>query len=309
MSFKSSLRSRPIIYEIVPPRRDTSRFNTELLGVEEVLNDPRISAINVPELINRRDEKGRVNYSPATIPPEEYALMIREHKESIVNLVVPRLPREEFLIRARRVLHEYGIPNLVLVGRERHDDALPGLEVLEALRILRSESDDHTALGGICIFGRRTHSYGERGRGSYLDEPIRVLAKSSAGCNFVTSQITFDPNLALDFLKSYQNLCEKTHKRPLTVFVSLTTVPSSSILSLIEGLDVALPPRVRSRLLGSGDMARESLRISVETFRKIIEGVEKSANRIPLGLQIEQIGVNNGDLSLDLLDSLHGLLH
>ena len=106
MALKDSLRNRPVIYEIVPPRRDPSRFQSELRGVEEVLNDPRISAVNVPELTKRREEKGQVDYSPVTIPPEEYALMIKEHKEPIVNVVAPRMERDEFLSRARRILRD-----------------------------------------------------------------------------------------------------------------------------------------------------------------------------------------------------------
>ena len=309
MSLKSSLRNRPVIYEIVPPRKDTSRFHTELRGVEDVLHDSRITAINVPELVNRREQKGRVHYSPATIPPEEYALMIKEYKESIVNVIAPRLPKEEFLRRARRVLHEYGIPNLVLVGRERHDDVLPGPEVLQGLRFLKPERRDLVALGGICIFGRRTRIHGDGRRGSFLDESLRVFAKAKAGCDFVTSQIAFDPRPALEFLVSYQKLCDKAHRRPLTVFVSLTTVPSLSILGLIDSLDVTMPPRVRKRLLASSEMAKESQRISAEVFRKIMEGMERFDIQVPVGLQIEQVGVNSGDLSLELLDSLQGMLH
>ncbi len=123
MSLKASLKNRPVIYEIVPPRREASKFNTELKGVEEVLQDKRILAINIPELINRREGEGGVVYSPATIPPEEYAMLVAEYKESIVNVIAPRLKKEEFLARARRILREDRIPNLVVVGKERKEES------------------------------------------------------------------------------------------------------------------------------------------------------------------------------------------
>ena len=295
-----------MIYEIVPPRRDTSRFQTELRGVEEVLHDSRISAINVPELINRKEEMGRPHYSPATIPPEDYAIMIKEYKEPIVNMITPRLPRDEFLHRARRALHDYGIPNLVLVGKERHDDALPGPGVLEALRLLRPERRDHIAFGGICIFNRRSTETDVAGeKVSRVGEPEKVWMKSEAGCKFVTSQICFDPGPAMKFLTAYQNLCEKRRVTPLTVFVSLATIPSPSILSLIESLDVVVPAKVRKRLLGSDQMGKESVKVAAETYETIVTRTEEEDVQIPLALQIEQLGVNNDGLSVELLDRVY----
>ena len=309
LALRDALKGRPVIYEIVPPRRDTSRFQTELRGVEEVLNDSRITAINVPELMNRRELKGGVHYSPATIPPEEYALMVREYKETIVNMVAPRLGRDEFLLRARRIIHDYGVHNLVLVGKERSEDVLPGPGVLEALRLLRGEKGDHVALGGICIFDRESQSSDEyAGEGSRLREHKRVFLKASAGCDFVTSQITFDPAPALRFLSSYQKLCEREGVEPLTVFISLATVPTPGILSVLDRLDVAIPPRVRKRLLASDDMGGESLKVATEVFTGIVERAEREGVGVPLGLQIEQVGVHSDKLSLALLDSTYPIL-
>lgn len=312
MSLRAALGTRPVIYEIVPPRKDTSRFNTELKGVEEVLDDRRIVAINIPELINRveRKDEGVLCYSPTTIPPEEYAMMVKERKEPIVNIVVPRMKREDFLRRARKVVHDYEIPNLILVGKERHGDRLPGPGVLEAFEMLKGEKRNHLTLGGICIFDRETLAgadYGMR-EGGTLSESRRVLLKARSGCDFITSQITFDSEPALRFLSTYQRLCHKTGMKPLTVFISLATVPSTRILSLLESLDVVFPRAVQKRLRGSSDMGSESLRIETEVFEEVVEGVKREGIRVPLALQIDQVGVSNGELSLDLLDSIYPIL-
>ena len=315
MSFKASLRNGPVIYEVVPPRRDASRFNTELRGVEGVLKDSRIAAINIPELMKRVEGKdGDLCYSPVTIPPEEYALIVKERKEAVVNIVAPRMKRAEFLDRVRRVVHGFGIPNLVIVGKERQADGLPGPGVLDALQMVRAEGGDRVALGGICIFDRETSRSVDYGKGDgddddgRLSEARRVWLKARRGCDFVTSQITFDPEPALRFLSSYHRLCLETEERPLTVFVSLTTVPSQSILSLLDDLDVVVTERVRRRLLNSEDMGRESLRIATEVFEQIVAGVEENDLEVPLALQIDQIGVSNDELSLQLLDNTHPIL-
>jgi hypothetical protein len=302
LTLKALLRNRPVIYEIVPPRRDTSRFSTELRGVEEVLQDRRIAAINIPELIRRREERGGVVYSPATIPPEEYAMMIREYKEPIVDIIAPRLAEDALLRRARKILVDYKIPNLVLVGRERRGDRLPGPEVIPALALVSKISN--ASLGGICIFSRKaagTDSKGAKVRS--MAEAQRVWHKAEAGCDFVTSQISFDPKPVTSFLREYQALCERTGRRPLTVFVSVTTVPTPSILKLLESLDVVVPPRVRKAILNGASMGKESVGIATEIIREVVVETEKGNNDVPLGLQIEQVGVNSGTLSLDLLDA------
>jgi len=309
MTLRSRLKNRPVIYEIVPPRRDTSRFNTELQGVEEVLQDSRIAAVNIPELFNRTRGEGTDAYSPATIPPEEYALLIKEFKEPMVNFVAPRLERQAFLDRARRALHEYGIRNLVVVGKERREDLLPGPSAVEGLRLLAPEKRDGVALGGICIFNRETAAPPEYDGGvSKLSEASRVWQKAEAGCDFVTSQITFNPLHAANFLQSYKVLCENKGSTPLTVFISLTTVPTEGILSLLEDLDVSIPPKVKKRLQSGGNMGKKSVGIAADVFNRIATYLEKEDIRLPIGLQIEQIGVKNDELSLSLLDKVYDML-
>ncbi|MDE1858214.1 MAG: hypothetical protein KGI26_03995 [Thaumarchaeota archaeon] len=272
--------------------------------MDDVLHDRRIDAVNVPEL-TRRHEGKQVRYSPVTIPPEEYALMIKEYKEAIVNVIAPRLPASEFLRRGRRILRDYGIPNLVVVGKERHGDDLPGPGVLEALEALSLEKGQHSALGGICIFDRASaHGGGYGSTRGRLTEPMRVAAKADAGCDFVTSQITFDAGPALGFLTSYQRLCEASGAKPATVFISLATIPSPSILALIESLDVVVPRDVRAALGRGPGMGRASVDISARVFLEILAGAEKQGVGIPLGLQVEQVGVNSGALALELLDQV-----
>lgn len=141
-----------------------------------------------------------------------------------------------------------------------------------------------------------------------MSEARRVSLKAQAGCDFVTSQITFDPKPALDFLTSYQKVCEETGLNPLTVFVSLTTVPSQSILSLLKSLDVVIPVEVQKRLAATERMGEESLLIAAEVFQAIVEGAERAGLGVPLGLQVEQIGVNSDAFSLRLLDRTYATL-
>ena len=235
--------------------------------------------------------------------------MIRDHKEPIVNLIAPRLEKEALLRRVRKVLADYMIPNLILVGRERREDRLPGPDVVQALSLVRGMKTQSTTLGGICIFSRSSSGTDEKGASlGKISEAERLWNKASAGCDFVTGQITFESGPVIGLLRDYQELCDRRGTRPVTVFVSLTTVPTEGILRLLESLDVVVPPDIRKKLLRSEAMGEESVRIASEVFGEVVDGVEREGTSVPLGLQIEQVGVNNGALSLELLDSVYPIL-
>jgi len=71
MTLRDILSSKPVIYEVAPPKLGSSKSEIakriELL--EGVLHDKRIDAINIPELMERRETNGQVTYVPTTIPP------------------------------------------------------------------------------------------------------------------------------------------------------------------------------------------------------------------------------------------------
>jgi 5,10-methylenetetrahydrofolate reductase len=306
MKLKAALSSRPVIYEIVPPRVEPSKFETGVRGVEDVFRDGRIDAINIPELIDRRVEQGGVSYTPVTILPEEYALLVKEYKEPIVNVISPRMTPEEFERRLTRIYEEYKIDNVVLVGKERHEDSLPGLAVPEALALASAQKSGQRTLGGICIFSRNQKSDNSYiSKTGPLDEFERVWTKANAGCDFVTSQINFDPEPAKKFLSAYDELCRSTGRGSQTVFLSLTTVPSRGIMQLLDRLDVDIPLRTRARIEGAAQMGRESAKVAADTLLEIVEFVEKEGIEVPIGLHIEQVGVNSSELSLELLDATY----
>lgn len=55
MGFADLLPRKPVIYEVVPPRLGlpVSQIERRIADLESVLNDKRIDALNVPELMDR----------------------------------------------------------------------------------------------------------------------------------------------------------------------------------------------------------------------------------------------------------------
>jgi 5,10-methylenetetrahydrofolate reductase len=308
LTLKEALRDRPVLYEVVPPRREPSKFETELKGLDGVLADRRVSAINIPELFERLEQGGRVTYAPATIPPEEYAKIIGKHKETVVNVVAPRLTKQELLSRIRRMSESFGVRNTVVVGKERREDALPGPNVTEAIELIRGASSGIETIGGICIFERNSKLDSDYSPSEKVDEYQRALAKTQKCCDFLTSQITYDSEPASNFITSYQAACEKAEVQPATVFVRLSTIQSEGIMELMDKLDVRIPLVKRKRILQGNNPGRASVEVAAEVFGEVIDCLEKSGAKIPIGLQVEQVGVNSADLTLELLDRAYPVL-
>ena len=312
------MSEKPVIYEIVPPKLGSSESEIErrIELLERVLRDSRINAINIPELKEKRETNGQASYVPTTIPPEEYAELIGGSKEKIVNIVSPHLTQEEFTQRVCN-LKNYGIKNLVVVGKARKSDLLHGPSVLEALDLVSAMNQGHAGektdilLGGICIFHRNRKTDHEYEAGSIeLNEHERTAIKARHGCRFVTSQIIFDAKVPLEFLAKYAAHCEQGREKPVTIFISLSTVKSLGILSLLtDVLEVQMPDQIKKKLQREPDkMGKLSVEISTEIFARIIEWIKSNRIDIPIGLHIEQVGTNSDDVSLELLDRTYAIL-
>ena len=57
-----------------------------------------------------------------------------------------------------------------------------------------------------------------------------------------------------------------------------------------------------------GNMGKKSVRIATDVFDRLVTEIEGRGIHVPIGLQIEQVGVKNDELSLSLLDEVHGML-
>ncbi len=313
MSLADILRKKPVIYEVVPPRisQQNRAEESKLKGLEGVLADKRISAVNIPELIAREENEGNINYRSLNVAPEEYAKSLSHTgKEIIVNIISPRMQKDDFMHRVDTAFAGYGIKNLIVVGKERGTDKMPGYNVLEAMSSISSAYNGNgPLLGGICIFDRATSANRDyttsKGR---MREYERIAQKARNGCRFVTSQIVYDAGPVKNFLSEYNDYCEKTGDEPITVFISMAPISSENMLCLMrDRLDVHIPVKTQKRLLASEDIGAESIDTSKMILRDIMDYHKQEGIRVPLGLQIEQIGINNAYLAKQLLDSTYGI--
>ncbi|HMF33150.1 MAG TPA: hypothetical protein VKK79_17120 [Candidatus Lokiarchaeia archaeon] len=314
----NKLRDRPIIYEVVPPRLDISpeSCNSTLKMLQTVLDEPRIDAFNVPEIIERKEFEGTVTYNQLRVNAEDYASLIQsKDKEAIVNVIAPRMQRENFSERVSNIL-DNGIHNVVIVGKEKSVDVLPGPNVIEALDIISGLNKTHDVKivpGGITMFQRNqkeSHGYPIKGT---LDEYQRVALKADHGCKFVTSQIIFDSAEAIDFLARYGDYVLASRENPVTVFISLSTIASEKVMDLMDFLGVYLPTGFRKELKSNFErMGIISVEHSIQVLGEVMDGIKDNgaSSRIPIGLHVEQVGssTKSMDLSLSLLDRTYKMI-
>jgi hypothetical protein len=64
------------------------------------LRDKRIYAINIPELVERTVDGGKISYKDYAMKPDDYARLLKRYTtELIINVIAPRLRKEDFLER------------------------------------------------------------------------------------------------------------------------------------------------------------------------------------------------------------------
>lgn len=279
---EEKLLDKPVLYEVVPPK-PSENLEDFVNALEPVSRDSRLDAINLPELSNRQ-------------PPERLAQALDTRKELVVNIIAPSRPAFNAHAHA---LSKMGIRNLIVVGGEHSQVNYPGPNVLQALKNLEGDF----LLGAVTIFSRKPKNdpnYPVK----LVSEADRVFYKNINGAKFFTSQILLDAEIAKEFLMDYAQYQDRlgTYLHA-TIFLSFMSLASTAQYRFItETLEVY--PGAGKALQSVANIKRGSIRYAEKMLNEIVDFVDYHELHIPLGLQVEQIGKNNVESTLELLDRL-----
>ena len=283
-SFGDRLRSHPLVFEPVPP---SARLGRERLAsqvdavVQTVLANPRIDAINVPELVDENHE-GRPYYRSGDVRGYARRLAEATGRETVVNKVVAHLPDRDALVRWSMESVAAGIAHAILVGGSSRYIPYPGPPVIEADRICAP------------IFGAARGRIGNIAIPQRTGEAHRMVAKTQAGCAFFTTQIVFDAGPVRTTLTEYASLCAEARIRPVPVLLSLAPLADEADIEFIRWLGADIPERVEREVLAGGtpaEAATRSIELAVELYREVGGGAGGPA--VPLGANVEQVSVRH----------------
>jgi 5,10-methylenetetrahydrofolate reductase len=286
-------------FELVPPEA------AKMAAVDEAVEVIRgvvgsVDAVNLPEIHNESRAGPRTAQFVPRLDPRVLGARLRGElgAEIVSNHCVVYEADPLPWLRATREV--FGIEHLVLVGGESSTIQYPGPSVLEAAECFRS-AGHAGALGGISIPSR-------------TGEAERVRQKHTAGLDFLTTQVLFDPNDIVWLVQRLNGLEAR-------LFLSFAPVSHPRDLQFLRWLGADIPPDLdrflrldqasAADLSHADSKAREAARAaclerSIDLAQRILLEVFDNLPPDPpaLGLNVEHINRRNFDPAVRMLERL-----
>ena len=289
-------------FELVPPEAGRPEAFDEAVEVTRGVVKS-VDAINLPEIHNESRPGPRTAQFVPRLDPRVLGARLRSEvgTEIVSNHCVVYEP--DPLPWLRETQGNFGIDHLVLVGGESSGIQYPGPSVLEATQRFRS-SGHVGALGGISIPSRTR-------------EAERIRRKHSAGLDFFTTQVLFDPNDIVWLVQQLNGLEAR-------IFLSFAPVSHPRDLQFLRWLGADIPPDLDRFLrldeASAADLshedagAREAARAaclerSIDLAQRILLEVFDNLPPDPpaLGLNVEHINRRNFAPAVRMLGRLGDL--
>lgn len=292
-TFADALRSRPLVFEPVPP---TIRANPVRSGlqVEELLRRlrdiPELDAVNVPELVDENHD-GRPYYRSGDTRPFARTVAEQSGREAIVNKVVAHLPSAEALERWVDETVAGGTRHVVLVGGSSRYIPYPGPPVLEANRLCAKRLAPAGGLLGNIAIPQRT------------GEAHRMLAKTRAGTAFFTTQILFDGEALHRLVGEYDRHCREAGVSPASVLASYAPLADETDAEFVRWLGADIPEAAEQAILNGedGSAAARSVHRALSVQRSLEADAAKEGWAVPLGVNVEQISQRHLASAVEML--------
>ena len=300
MRFRDKVRKpkRPVVtYEILPPREKDGTLNSYAERISSLLSQTHIDAINIPEVHEENARGARPVKNLERAEAREFGRLLQDNVgiEAIVNRVTVHNDLDYQKSWIKETFYDYDIENLILVGGESSDIKYPGPSVNETseyiTRDLNAGRFDFFC-GGITIPSRKIES-------------VRLLKKGSNGIEFFTSQVLYDGKKIKKMLKYYDDVCKENNVLPRRILLSFAPVSSKKNIDFLKWLGVEIPSQTEKRLTNKKtSMSDESLEISSEILKGILNNNEKLGITVPIGLNVEHIMSYNFQSSINMLQEL-----
>ncbi len=287
-----ALRSRPLLFEPVPPsaRTPQDRVDAYVQRVVGLLGEhPRVDAFVVPELVSE-NHNGEPHYRSGDLRRFAREVATGAGCEPILNKVVAHLHSTgELETWCRGVLSD-GIRNVMFIGGTSRYIPYPGPSVANANASVLGLVREHSGLIGNVVIPHREH------------EGYRMLTKTRTGASFFTTQILFEPEAISELLQEYDRLCWAYQVEPSAVLMSVAPVADEDDLEFVRWLGAEIPPSIEHALVSQDGSA--SIESAVATWRAVVRSNASRHVRVPLGLNIEVVSPRHFSVAVNLLTTM-----
>ena len=183
----------------------------------------------------------------------------------------------------------YSVENIVLVNTTNGNHIL--LE--DACRILKNFRIN---FGGVVIPERHRNK---------KDEHKRIYERSKMGMSFFTSQIIYNADNIITFLKDYNELLKQNNDTPCKIILSFAPFGRAETCKFLEWLGVEISLGTSNRILSrksTDECIDESIEICTGLLSLIKFTYQKNQLTIPIGINIESVSKFNNEQ--DAVDKL-----
>jgi len=286
---------KPIcLYGTVPPRQSTPLEKVRVFA-KSLVEDVEKLGVDALVIYDVQDEPSRTGENrpfpfARSHEPEVFAKIIKEYTtkplECIVYRALPYITKqqvEDFL----EYVHEEAKCNMVAFvgGPSKHG----GLSVIEAAELAQKQSYP-LCIGGVTL--------AERHRDTGKEDEV-VACKVKHGLAFFTSQVVYNADNAISFLKDYHNLCKRDNRSPGRIIFTFAPFSRQETADFLCWLGVELPKGTIKRVLSRStpkERVNEAIEICRENLRRILDACERYAVDVPIGFNAECVSKHKEEI-------------
>jgi hypothetical protein len=282
------------LYGTVPPRKCTSIERVKVFAKKLVEDIERlgVDALVIYDVQDEPSRSGECRPFPfaQSHEPEVYAKIVKEYTtrplECIIYRALPYISREQFQEFLEYVKNQAKCNTIALVGGPAN---YSGLSVIEAAELAHQASYNF-CVGGITLAERH------RDRGN---EDEIVATKVENGLQFFTSQVVYNADNAISFLRDYDELCKRENRVPGRIIFTFAPFARQETADFLGWLGVELPFGTVKRVLSRGTpKARvdEAVEICRENLKRILDACERYGIDVPIGFNAECVSKHKEEI-------------
>ena len=282
MSIKKEPRS---IFGVVPPPNtlkytSVERYAKRLADTYRELEPDAMILYDIQEEKGRNGKERPFPFRTRFSPLAFHDLLFKALPEDAVLILYQTLTVDKPLSNLSEYIQEcwekHHIQYLVWVGASKD------ISVMDASRLTKQHCPE-MILGGITIPERHRDRH---------DEDQRVLDKINSGVDFFTSQIVYNADNVITFLKDYWKMCQTNAISPRTIVLAFAPFGRQDTLDFMRWLGVEISDGTANRVLSRDDVHRridESIEICLEIFTTVQAMCTRNNIDIPLGITVESV--------------------
>lgn len=282
----------PAIFGVVPPPNNLKMIYVERYAKR--LADKYVElVVDAMIIYDIQEEKGR-NGKERPFPfrerfsSMEFAALLRKYLPEDAKLILYQAITDRHLEQCQldgtppllsiinECYHTHNIRYLVWVGMSK------ALSVDKATELTK-DMCPNVVVGGVTIPERHRDRH---------DEDTRVMKRIGAGMDFVTTQIIYNADNVITFLKDYWVLCQEGCQSPRGIVLAFAPFGRKDTLEFMQWLGVEISAGTANRVISRETAAKaieESIEICLEIFYTIKHTCKRNNIHIPLGVTVESV--------------------